>query len=130
MDVISLNNADAFLLKDNVIFLPLKSLKEYLVSYDFSYVLKHKQDIFFFFSIQILRAIYELLFKFFFSNIFFWWKIYSFAVIFIYKKLNFYHSFRIFFYFFIIKCDCYSILKGFVIFLMMEFIIACLFLSS
>ena len=46
---IPLNNADSFLLQDNVIFLRLESLKEELVFHDLSYVLKQKEDIFFLF---------------------------------------------------------------------------------
>ena len=45
------------LLQNNAVFLRLKPLKEWLVSHDLSYVLKHKQDIFFSFSAKRLRAI-------------------------------------------------------------------------
>ena len=39
-----------FLLQDNAIILYLKSLKKLLVAYGLSYVLEHRQNIFFLFS--------------------------------------------------------------------------------
>ena len=66
MEVIPLINADSFLVQDNAIFLHLKSLKEYLVFHDINYVLKHKQNIFFLFSIQNIKSnCYVIFLKFF-----------------------------------------------------------------
>ena len=44
LDFISIDNADSFLMEDNVIVFHLGSLNEQLVFYDLSYVLKHKQN--------------------------------------------------------------------------------------
>ena len=55
----NVNNADNFVLQYNGIFLRLESLKEKLVFHDFSYVLKHMQDIFFL-ALKTLRAIVRL----------------------------------------------------------------------
>ena len=66
-----LNSADNFLLENNVILLYLESLKEKLVFHDLSYVLKHKQDIFFLFlAYKTLRAIVRLFSETFFQSIF------------------------------------------------------------
>ena len=52
----------------------------------------------------------------FFQIIFFWWKIFSFLFIFIYKWFIFCYSFRFFPYFFMIQSDCWSVFKTFIIF--------------
>ena len=67
---------------------------------------------------------FSILFFFFFSIIFFWWKIYSFPVIFIYRRFNFCYSSRIFSSFFMIYWDCYSVLKAFIFYLFIRFIVA------
>ena len=66
-----------FLLQDNAItFLRLKSLKKYLVFHDLSYVLKHKQEIyflhnfFFFLAYKTLRAIVTLVISNYFQSSF------------------------------------------------------------
>ena len=71
---------------------------------------------FFFFSIRNIKSNCYIIFLNFFPIIFFWWKIFSFSVIFIYKRFNFCYSLWIFFYFFLIWRDCYSVLKTFIIF--------------
>ena len=107
-----------FLLQDNVIILfILKQLKVYLVSHDLSYVLKHKQDTFF---------LVVLFFSDFFQSSPFNGKFIC-SQLFIYKKFNFCYSLHIYFYFFMIYHDCYSILKTFVIFLLTESIVPFLF---
>ena len=71
LEVISLNDADSFLLEDNTIFLHLELLKEQLVFHNLSYALKHKQDIFFSFLVyKTLRAIVTLFFSDFFQSFF------------------------------------------------------------
>ena len=68
--------------------------------YDLSYVLKHKHYIYiFFFSIQNIKSKYYIIFLNFTEIIFFWWKIYSFALILICKRFNFCYSFRTFSWF-------------------------------
>ena len=52
--------------------------------------------IIFFFSLQIIKSNCQIIFFNFSQIIFFWWIIYSFPVILIYKELNFCHCFRIF----------------------------------
>ena len=65
-----------------------------------SYVLKHKHYIYiFFFSIRNIESNYYIIFLNFTPIIFFWWKIYSFPLIFICKRFNFCYSFRIFSWF-------------------------------
>ena len=55
-----------------------------------SCVLKHIEDSFFsFFSIQNTESNCYIIFLKFFAVVFFWWKLYSFPVIFIYKWFNF-----------------------------------------
>ena len=84
--------------QDNAFFLHLESLKEQLVLDDLSCLFKHKQDIFFcFLAYKTLRAIVRFFFFKFFPIIFFWWKIYFFLNVFIYKRLNFCFSLWIFF---------------------------------
>ena len=54
----------AFILQDNAMLLRLELLNEQLVFHDLSYVLKHRQDMFFFFSPnKTLRAIVRLFFS-------------------------------------------------------------------
>ena len=82
-----------FLLQeDNAILLHSKSLKEFLF-HNLSYVLQHKQDIFSIKNILLQHTKYwkQLLgyFPQLFPIIFSWWVIYSFPVIFIYKRLKF-----------------------------------------
>ena len=71
---------------------------------------------FLFFSIQNIKSNCYIIFLRFFPIIFFWWKTYPFPVIFIYKRFNFCYSLWIFFYFFIILRNCYSVLETFIIF--------------
>ena len=60
-----------FLLQDNTILLYLGSLKEKLVSHNLSYILKHKQDIFFsYLAHKTLRAITRLFFTNYFNQLF------------------------------------------------------------
>ena len=59
LEVISLNNGDSFFYS---IFLHLKSLKEQLVFHDLNYILKHKQDTLFLFSIQKNKSIFDIIF--------------------------------------------------------------------
>ena len=81
-----------------------------------SYVLKQKQDMFFlFFSIQNIKSNCHIIFLNLFPIIIFWWKMYSLPVIFICNRFNTSYSLRIVFYFFKISCECYSVLKTFVI---------------
>ena len=54
---------------------------------------------FFFFSIQNIKSNCYFIFLNFFSNQLFWWKLYSFSVIFTYKRFNFSYSLCIFFLF-------------------------------
>ena len=54
---------------------------------------------FYIFSKQKMKSNCYITFLNFFPIIFFWWKIYSSLVIFIYKRFNFYYSFQIFFLF-------------------------------
>ena len=53
-----------------------------------------------FLAYKTLRAVVTLFSQFFCSIIFFWWKIYSFPFIFIFKRFNFCYSFSMFSYFF------------------------------
>ena len=64
-------------------------------------------------NIKNKRSFFSVFFQSFF---FFWWVIYCFLVIFIDKSLNFCYSFRMSSSFFMIYCDCYSILKAFIVF--------------
>ena len=64
----------------------------------------------YFFSIQ------NIIFVNFFPIIFFWWKVYSLPLMFIYKRFNFCYSLWMFFYFFIVQSDGYSVLKTSIIF--------------
>ena len=90
------------------------------------YVLKHKQDIFFIFlPSKTLRTVVRLFFSNFFI-IFFWWNIYSYPVMFIYKRFNFCYSLGIFCGFFIIERDRYSVLKAFII-IFIDWIYCCIF---
>ena len=71
MEVIPFNNADSFWLKDNAIFHHLELLKKWIILHNLSYVLKHKQDIFFsFFSIQIIKSNCYIVFPNFFQSSF------------------------------------------------------------
>ena len=54
----------------------------------------------------------------------------SFRIIFFNKRFNFCYSFRMFLYFFTIQCDCYSVLKAFIAFLLLGFIVFFLFFSQ
>ena len=81
---------------------------------------------FFFFNIQNIKRNCYMIFLKFFPIIFFLWKIYSFSLIFIYKRFNFRYSLQIFFYFFEIWRNCYSKFKAFIIFFMGE-IYCCFF---
>ena len=58
--------------------------------------LKHKKDIFFLFHVQNIKSNCYIIFLNFFPTMFFWWKIYSFQFIFIYKWFNLCYSFSIF----------------------------------
>ena len=92
------------------------------------YVSKYKQDIFFFlFGIQKIKSNCYINVLKFFSIIFFWWKIYSFPVIFTYKRFSFCYSLQIFFYSFMILSNCCSTLRTFTIFLLIGFVAAFLF---
>ena len=76
-----------------------------------SYVLKHKQNIYIFFSFayKTLRAIINV-----FPIIFFWWKIYSLPFIFIYKRFNFCYSFLNFFLnYFLLLIGCMAVFSFF-----------------
>ena len=57
---------------------------------------------FFFFSIQNIKGNCFIIFLRCFPIIFFWWKMYSFSYIFIYKRFNFCYSFSMFSDFFMI----------------------------
>ena len=57
----------------------------------------------------------------------FWWVIYSFPVIFIYKQLNIWNSFWMQFNFSIVQCNRYRILKTFII---LFFFIYCWFFCN
>ena len=86
-----------FLWQYNAILLLLESLKEWFVFHALSFVLKLKQNIFFHFCHTKHFGIQEQLLDYFsqiFSYHFFWWVIYSFLIVFIYKKFNFSYSFR------------------------------------
>ena len=58
--------------------------------------LKHKKDIFFLFDVQNIKSNCYIIFLNFFPTMFFWWKIYSFQFIFIYKWFDLGYSFSIF----------------------------------
>ena len=70
----------------------------------------------FYFIIQNIKSNCYLSFLNFFPIIFFWCKIYSFPVLFIYKRFTFYYSLRVFLAFFRIQRGCYSALRTFVLF--------------
>ena len=100
-----------------------------LFHHTYVYVLKHKQDIyFFFFSIQNMEINCSIIFLKFFPNIFFWWKIYSFPVIIIYKKFRF--VILCWFFFFISSWFNATVTTYWKhsYFLLIEFIVAFLFL--
>ena len=59
---------------------------------------------FFFFHIQNIKSNYYIVFLKIFPIIFFWWKIYFFLLLFIYKRLNFCDYLSMFFYFCMVKC--------------------------
>ena len=107
MEVNPLNNADSFWLQDNAIVLrTLESLG----------IWKHqKNNLFFtiwdmfwnisrtyvsFFSIQNIKSNCYVIFLKHFAISLFWWKKYSFLVIFIYIRFNFCYFLRMLFYFF------------------------------
>ena len=90
---------------------------------------------FLFFSMQNIESKIRLFLSNLFQVIFFWWKIYSFPVMFIYKSFNFSYSFRVFSYFFMISwfnatvmlCYCNAtVMKAFIIFFI-DGIYCCLF---
>ena len=81
----------------------------------------------FFFNIQYIKSNSCIIFLKFFPIIFFRWKMYSFPVILLYKRFNICYSFRMLSCFFMISCDCYSVLKTFFIFFIDE-IYSCFFL--
>ena len=95
-NVIPLNNTDNFLVEDKIIVV-VQTFSLRTSSFSLfriivlSYVLKLKQDIFFVFSIQNFKSNCCIIFLDFFKIIFFWWKIYSSPVVFIYKSFNFYY---------------------------------------
>ena len=71
---------------------------------------------FFFYNIQNLKSNSYIIFLKLFLTIFFWWKLYSFLVIFIHKRLNFCYYLWVFFCFFVILHYYYNVLKAFIIF--------------
>ena len=81
---------------------------------------------FFIFSIKNIKSNCYIIFFIFFPIIFFWWNIYSFLVLFIYKRFDFCYSLQMFSYFFIIWRNCYNILKAF-IFCFIDRIYCCFF---
>ena len=92
------NKADIFFTARKCLLL-LEWLRELFVLQDLSYVLKHKQDIVFFFSMQNIKSYNYIVFSHFFPIIFSWWKICFFPVIVTDKRFDFYYYFRIFSYF-------------------------------
>ena len=86
---------------------------------------------FLFFSIQNIKNNCSIIFLNFSPIFFSWWKIYSFPVIFIYKRFNFCFSLQIFFLF---LHDLTRLLKCIesidYLFLLIEFIVAFCFLSN
>ena len=76
-----------FFLQYNSIFFPLKSLC--IWNDDFSFVVKFRQDIHSFLNKYRIKSNFWIIFLKIFPVFFSWWVIYSFPVIFIYKKLNF-----------------------------------------
>ena len=76
-----------FLLQGNPIFLHLKSLKKNLFVTVWVMFWNISRIYFFFFSIQNIKSNCYIIFLKFFPIIFFWWKIYSFPVTFIYDLI-------------------------------------------
>ena len=73
--------------------------------------------IYFFLAYQTIRAIVTLFFSFCFQSSFSdGWFIPSQLYLFIYNRFNFCYSLSIFFYFFMIQCEFYRVLKTFAIF--------------
>ena len=86
---------------------------------------------FFFFSIQDIKSNNYIIFLKFFSIIFFWWKIYPFPVIFIYKRFIFGYSLRIFFLIFSwFNATVTAYWKHLLSFFLIGFIVAVCFLSN
>ena len=75
---------------------------------------------------KTLRAIVTSFLLSFFQSSFFWWKIYSFPYIFIYKRFNFCYSFGMLSYFFMICSGSYIILKVFYIIFIDKIYCCCL----
>ena len=80
---------------------------------------------FFFFCLENIESFCEIIILKLFPVIFFWWKIYFFPVMFIYKRFNFFVVCRFFFYFFMASRYCYSVLKALIIFFI--YVIYCCF---
>ena len=126
-----------FLLRDNSIvvllalnpfdllfrFSPFGIIKRMIVFHDLNYVLKHKHDVFFLFSMQNINSNCYIIFRKFFPVMFFWLKIYSFSVIVIYKWFNFCYSLRIIFDFFMINSTVTAYRKHLLSFVLVGFIV-------
>ena len=96
-----------------------------------SYLLNHKQDMYTFCLMHnISRVMVKLFFWSFFSHLFFGWIIYFFPILFNYKSLIFCYFLWVFFDFFMISQDCCSLLKAFIIFLLMRFVAFLFFTQS
>ena len=81
-----------FLRQDYAIFLHVESLKEYLFFTIWVMFWNISRIYFFFFSIQNIKSNWCIISLKSFSIIFFWWKICSVSVVFIYKRFNFCYS--------------------------------------
>ena len=92
-------------------------LRELFVFYGLIYVFKLGWKYFFFFSIQNVKSNFWIIFLKLFPTIYFWWIIYSFPIIFIYKLVNIWNSFWMWFNFFIIWCNSCCLLKTFINFI-------------
>ena len=112
-----------FLLQDNATLHHLESLKEYIAFQNLNYFLEHKKHIFFyFFTYKRLSAIVTLIFSNFFQSSFSG-RTFIPSHYFIDKAFNICYSFKRFSYFFMIYRCCYSILKAFINYLLIWFIV-------
>ena len=100
-------------------FFCLESLKDKLVFHDLSYVLKHKQ-----------LSNYYIIFLEFFPVIFFWWQIYSFPFILIYKRFKFCYSWQVSFIYSWFNADVTAYWKHFLSFYWWSLLLLFCFLSN
>ena len=119
-----------FLMQDNVILLHLESLKESLTWFSLFELCFETRRIYFIYSIKNIKSNNYIIFLKFFPIIFFWWKIYFFPVICIYKRFNFCYSLRSFLISSWFNITVAAYWKHLLAFLLMGFFVFWVFLFS